>query len=260
MNVGFQSGDAVGLAICKGAYLGNPRNAWQARCARHLACPTCEAKRSAKKAHQVKERLKVAEYYLEDDLTVGVLTTTLPGEAHASKVRYGSLREQYDYFIKRTTLPGLTGWHSMRGLNKLIVDLGAWGGTHFIEFTWNGKKSWWNLHCHSLLYGPDKLDRLKETSLYSIVPDQLLLQKSNRGKTSVAFSKLGFGPRYTLDYAEDHELDSILKYSSKVAYATKPFKAPKSKFTEIRDFLDSNPRLSRPFGQNANKPDSLPDF
>ena len=240
--------------------MGNPRNAWQAKCARHLQCPSCEAKRAAKKAHEVRNRLKVAEYYLEEDLQVGVLTTTLPGVKHPSGIRYGTLKEQYDYMIERTTLPGLTGWHSMRGLNKLLTDLGAWGGTHFLGFTYNQKKDWWNVHAHSLFYGPEKLDRLKSTTGYKEEPGQLLLQKTNKGKSSVAFSKLGFGPRYTLDYADDHELENILKYSSKVAYATKPFKSPRSKKFEVRDFLETNPRLSRPFGQNANKPDSLPDF
>ncbi len=208
----------------------------------------------------MRERLKVAEYYLEEDLTVGVLTTTLPGTKHPSGIRYGSLREQYDYMIERTTLPGLTGWHSMRGLNKLLTDLGAWGGTHFMEFTYNKKKEWWNVHAHSLFYGPETLDRLKPTTGHAQVPDQLLLQKTNKGKSSVAFSKLGFGPRYTLDYAEEHELEHILKYSSKVAYATKPFKNPKFMRFEVEEFLESNPRLSRPFGQNANKADSLPDI
>ncbi len=240
--------------------MGNPRNAWQARCARHLACPSCEAKRAAKKAYQMKARLEVAEWYHEEDLTVGVLTTTLPGQAHASGIRFKSLKEQYDYFIERTTLPGLTGWHSMRGLNRLLTDLGAEGGTHYLEFTYNDAQEWWNVHCHTLFYACETLDRLKSTTTYSEEKGSLLLQKRNKGKSCVVFDKLGFGKRYTLDYADEHELEQILKYSSKVAYSTKPFKAPKSKFREVGEFLDSNPRLSRPFGRNANKPDILPDF
>ena len=53
----------------------------------------------------------------------------------------------------------------------------------------------------------------------------------------------------------------MLLYSSKVAYATKPFKAPKDKFFETREFMESSPepRFSRPFGDNAIKLTSLPD-
>ena len=55
----------------------------------------------------------------------------------------------------------------------------------------------------------------------------------------------------------------LLQYSSKVAYATKPFKAPKEKELEIRNFLigldGKMPRLSRPFGDAVKSIVSLPD-
>jgi hypothetical protein len=87
----------------------------------------------------------------------------------------------------------------------------------------------------------------------------LLMKKENKGRTNVGLARLGYGPRYTLDYADTHELDQIIRYSSKVAYVTKPFKAPKHKFGEIEDFMYTNPRLSRPFGRNQYKIDTLPD-
>ena len=101
----FSSGSATGLAICKGAWLGRPDEAWKHKCARWLACPTCEGKRAGKRAHEMKERLKVARHYLGNDMTVGVLTVTLPGQKHESGIRYKSLKEQYDYAVSRTTLP-----------------------------------------------------------------------------------------------------------------------------------------------------------
>jgi hypothetical protein len=231
----------------------------------------------------MKERLKVARHYLGNDMTVGVLTVTLPGQKHESGIRYKSLKEQYDYAVSRTTLPGLPGWHSMRGMNRLLcgkpdhkgfgknkVDhgLGADGGTHFLEFTYNNKKSWWNVHMHSLFYAAEKLDRLKQSekvledpncshSLHSY--ESLVPRSKAKGRTSVVLSRLGYGSRYTLDYADSHELDQLVRYSSKVAYVTKPFKAPKSKFGEIEEFMYTNPRLSRPFGRNQYKIDSLPD-
>lgn len=270
----FSSGSATGLAICKGAWLGRPDEAWKHKCARWLACPTCERKRAGKRAHDMKERLKVARHYLGNDLTVGVLTVTLPGQKHESGIRYKSLKEQYDYAVARTTLPGLPGWHSMRGMNRLLCGkpdhkgygknsqgygLGADGGTHFMEFTYNNSKKWWNVHMHSLFYAATPLDRLKSTSRHVVDGDELLLKKENKGRTNVGLARLGYGPRYTLDYAETHELDKMIQYSSKVAYVTKPFKAPKSKFGEIEEFMYTNPRLSRPFGRNQYKIDSLPD-
>jgi hypothetical protein len=51
----------------------------------------------------------------------------------------------------------------------------------------------------------------------------------------------------------------LIKYSSKVAYATKPFKAPKHKKFEIEEFMLTNPRLSRPFGRNQFKMPQTPE-
>lgn len=270
----FSSGSATGLAICKGAWLGRPDEAWKHKCARWLQCPSCERKRASRRAFEIKERLKVARHEYGNDLQVGVLTVTLPGVKHESGIRYASLKEQYDYAVARTTLPGLPGYHSMRGMNRVLSGkpdhrgfgkkaihdgLGAVGGTHFMEFTYNNSKEWWNVHMHSLFFGPEKLDRLKETSRHVIEEDQLLLKKEVGGRQSVLFSKLGYGPRYSLDYCEPDELEQLIKYSAKVAYVTKPFKAPKHKRFEIEEFMHTNPRLSRPFGQNQFKMPSFPD-
>jgi len=102
----FSSGSATGLAICKGAWLGRPDEAWKHKCARWAQCPSCERKRASKRAHEIKERIKVAMHEYGNELQVGVLTVTLPGVKHESGIRYASLKEQYDYAIARTTLPG----------------------------------------------------------------------------------------------------------------------------------------------------------
>ena len=90
-----------------------------------------------------------------------------------------------------------------------------------------------------------------------------MLRNNPGGGTNRFFERLGLGPRYSLDYAEGHELEMLVQYSSKVAYATKPFKAPKIKEPEIRDFLigldGKMPRLSRPFGDATKSIVSLPD-
>ncbi len=236
--------------------MGNPRDAWKVRCPRHRMCPSCEAKRAAKRAYELRQRLRTAHYYHEEDLVVGVLTTTLPGQDHP--IRHGSLRDQYDYVTDRIYISGLSGVHSMRGLNKVLAELGAEGGTHYMEFTYNNSKGWWNVHMHSVFYGCGELDHLQATSSHYEENGELLLKKRNKGKVSNLFSNLGFGPRYTLDYAEEHEIENILKYSSKVAYATKPFKAPISKSGEIDDFMTKSIRLARPFGRNAKGLDTLP--
>jgi hypothetical protein len=132
-----------------------------------------------------------------------------------------------------------------------------------VEFTWNNKQSWWNLHGHTLFWGWEKLDHLKQTSSYDFErePELLLGTKINKGKRTRLLEALGFGQRYTLDYAEAHELELMVRYSAKVAYATKPFKAPAQKGREIRDFLEGHdsaqPRLARPFGDSTRPHDHL---
>jgi len=268
----FKAESAVGLAICKGGWLGRPDEAWKHKCARWLACPSCERKRAGKKAHEISARLKEAQYYYGNDLVVGVLTVTLPGIHHESGIRFKSLKEQYDYAVERTTIKGLTGRWSMRGMNKMLCGktdpsgikfgdhgLGALGGTHFLEFTWNDSKNWWNVHMHSLFYGVSKLDYLNSTSHTRCNDGELLLEKYQKNRSSAGLAKLGYGKLYTLDYAEVDELESLIQYSSKVAYVTKPFKAPKHKFAEVEEFMYTNPRLSRPFGRNQYKIDTLPE-
>lgn len=249
-------GDRVGLAICKGVHMGSPRSPYQAKCAKWVMCPRCESEKAARVANRISKRLETEFELADGDLTVGVLTWTLPGRNHP--IRRGTLREQYDYATARTRLKGLPGDHSMRGLNLWLNAKGARGGTHFLEFTWNPTRKWWNLHGHTLFWAWTAIDDLQETTVRSWDPaESLLEEKKVLGKRTRAFPRLGFGERYSLDYAEEHELQSTIRYSSKVAYTTKPFKAPKEKRGEIRDFLigvdGPEPRLSRPFGE-ATKP------
>ena len=226
-------------------------------------CPACEHKKAGMRAWQIGERLRNFDEETNGEMAVGVLTLTGPGR-EAPAFRYANLRNQYDYFTARKTLPGFVGEHSMRGVNKLLTDHGAVGGTHFIEFTFNQKQNWWNVHTHSVFWGDERLGILKDTTRWEFPEDGPLLGVKTVGaRQSIGLQRLGFGKRYSLDYAEDHELEQIARYSSKVAYATKPFKAPKSKSGEIRDFLlgldGTEPRLARPFGE-AIKGLGLQDF
>ena len=254
--------NALGLATCKGVNRGKPDHSWRAQCARSAMCPACEHKKAGRRAWQIGERLRRFDEETNGEMAVGVLTLTGPGRA--SGFRYADLRTQYEYMTARVTLPGFVGHHSMRGVNKLLTDHGAVGGTHFIEFTYNNSKDWWNVHTHSLFWGDERLSILKDCSSWSFPEDGPLLgERKVRGRQSIGLQRLGFGKRYSLDYAEDHELEQIVRYSSKVAYATKPFKAPKKKCGEIRDFLlgldGKEPRLARPFGE-AIKGLGLQDF
>jgi hypothetical protein len=250
-------GMRTGLAICKGLHAGSPRTAWQTLCPRYRMCPSCESVKAGRRASKLSTRLE-SEYELADgDLTIGVLTTTLPGRGHP--IRRGTLREQYDYLTRRVRFQGEPGDHSMRGLNRLLERKGARGGSHFIEFTYNSKKGWWNTHMHSLFWAWEKMDDFQETTEYHWDPAESLLQtKTVGGKRTRMLPRLGLGERYSLDYAEDDELELMIRYSSKVAYATKPFKAPISKSLEIAEFLQGDsknglpePRLARPFGEGS---------
>lgn len=247
---------AMGTAVCTGVHKGDPRDAWRTLCHTSRMCPSCEQRKASRRANGIRKRLEVWDFLTEGDFTVGVLTTTLPGQSHW--VRHASLKQQYDYMTERRQ-----NTHSMRGMNYALKRLGAEGGTHFLEFTWSKDNEWWNLHNHSLFWGHGKLDDLQPTTQHKVEADQLLLRKSVKGRANKFFERLGLGKMYSLDYAEGHELEMLMQYSSKVAYATKPFKAPKEKEPEIRDFLigldGKKPRLSRPFGDAVKSIVSLPD-
>lgn len=251
---------ALGQAVCLGVHKGDPRDAWRTLCHTSRMCPSCEQRKATRRANGIRKRLEVWDFLTEGDFTVGVLTTTLPGKHHW--VRHGSLRQQYEYMTERRQ-----DTHSMRGLNYALKKLGAEGGTHFLEFTWSKKNGWWNLHNHTLFWGYGHLDGIEATDRHVESEDylgpRLLLKKEVKGLENRFFRRLGLGGRYSLDYAEGHELEMLMQYSSKVAYATKPFKAPKEKELEIRNFLigldGKMPRLSRPFGDAVKSIITLPD-
>lgn len=258
---------SMGQAVCTGVHKGDPKDAWRTLCSASRMCPSCSRRRSIQKAADLRSRIEVMDFLNEGDYTVGVLTVTLPGRDH--DIRHGTLQEQYDYFTERIYFPGVSGNHSMRGLNWLMARLGALGGKHFLEFTWSKKNEWWNLHCHTVFWAYEKLDGFRSTSTtkqnYELGEETLLRTKTNRGRMAkkLLADTLGFGPRYTLDYADLHEMDAMIQYSNKVAYSTKPFKAPKEKDSEIQDFLAGSggtlPRLARPFGDAQKRLIELPD-
>ncbi len=270
---------ALGLAMCKGVNRGRPDQNFTALCHRSAMCPSCERVKSGRRAHGIARRISAFDEETDGDFECGVLTLTMPGKAHSSQIRFADLPSQYEYITARETLPGLPGYHSMRGVNRLLSDLGAVGGTHFLE--WTHKGSWWNLHTHSLFWSHDKLDRLKDSTKTTYpegyhlnntggpaywVPPPLEGVKKVHNRSSKALEKLGLGRIYSLDYAEDHEKESQMRYAAKVAYSTKPFVAPIGKRFEISDFLagvsSKQPRLARPFGsaQQRLEPPSMKEW
>ena len=224
-------------------------------CSRGMMCPRCETKRASQRAWKLVQRLQNDLDMAEDEgsqLKVGVLTMTLPGRTHW--VRGGSLRQQYDYMTERKTVPYRVGHHSMRGLNTIMQEWGVTGGSHNIEFTYNENTGNWNTHTHSIVVGDKDVMELPmaETKTQIWREDELLSEDKIGGGFSNCLSKLGFGRRYSLDYAEDHEFEATIRYAAKVAYMTKPIKAPASKRGELRRFFGgydgTTPRLSRPIG------------
>ncbi len=226
-------------------------------CSRHVMCPKCESRRAATRAWKLGQRLNSEIELMEDecsDLRVGVLTTTLPGLKHRSGIRRGNLRKQYDYLTARTNFSGRSGAHSMRGLNTLLRDMGVHAGCHNLEFTWNDKKNWWNVHNHSIILA-DKLswsNEISETKDRIWEAGDLLDRTEVTGGYSPLIESLGLGRRYSLDWAEPSEFEQTIRYAAKVAYLTKPIKAPRDKRLELSRFFNgfggSYPRLSRPYG------------
>lgn len=224
-------------------------------CSRGMMCPRCENTRASKRAWNLCKRLENDLDMAEDEgsqLQVGVLTVTLPGKG--SRIRRANLRSQYDYMTSRTTLPYHVGHHSMRGLNTKLKEWGVTGGCHNIEFTWSSKNKWWNTHCHSIIVGDKEcMDvPLNETKSILWEHDRLLPTEKVTGGFSNRLQDLGFGRRYSLDWARPEEFAQTIRYAAKVAYMTKPIKAPAEKRAELRRFFGgfdgTNPRVSRPIG------------
>lgn len=225
-------------------------------CSRGMMCPKCESRRASNRGRKLMQKLN-AELEIAEESgwrvpDVGVLTLTIPGRTHP--IRYAPLREQYEYITERVTLPGKTGWHSMRGVNKMLDMLGVHGGCHNLEFTWNEDEQWWNTHIHSLVIGYGLKKQFDSAGLFETAKfDWNANREWEWDKTLVGgfydrLDQLGLGRRYSLDWAEPHEYESIVRYSAKVAYMTKPVKATKEKRGELVRFFLSSPRLSRPIG------------
>lgn len=228
-------------------------------CGRHLMCPVCNeiaASRKAAQYHRIlNDDFKMSEEY-GWPLRVDVITTTLPGKQ--SWIRHEGLQEQYNYMTARTNVRGIGGDHSMRGLNYKLNKWGYYGGCHFIEFTWNKHRKWWNVHNHTIAVGfeTDVTLPIKETSQkdWSGLRYEKIPYVTHGGFTS-EFKENGLGRRYSLDTAEHHEVADCIGYVAKLAYVTKPVKAPKEKRSELRRFFsigqyktEKAPRLTRPFG------------
>ena len=239
-------------------------------CARWRLCPACEDVRARRMQAKVARRLQHELDWAEDvgwTPKVAILTTTLPGKE--SEVRSQSLAEQVEYLTSRTTMPGYTGWHSMRGLNTKMKEWGVAGGSHHIEFT--NKSGTWNCHLHSVMFGFEddwsvplasstKMNEWNDDLTMKLQPEKLeVATRSNKR----VLSPLGLGRIYTLDVATEDELAQVVRYSAKVQYVTKALDVKKMNGAltkEVSDFLDgkptkrggrSYPRLARTFGSWA---------
>ena len=239
-------------------------------CARWRLCPACEDVRAKRMQAKVARRLQHELDWAEDvgwEPKVAILTTTLPGKE--SCVRTADLETQVNYLSQRVTLPGYTGWHSMRGLNTKMKEWGVAGGSHHIEFT--NSSGNWNCHMHSVMFGFEddwnvplkhstKLNEWNDDLTMKLVPEKLEVKtKSNKR----VLSPLGLGRIYTLDVATPDELAAVVRYSAKVQYVTKQIDVKKmnsSLRAEVSDYLagkklkngrSSFPRLARNFGSWA---------
>ena len=110
------------------------------------------------------------------------------------------------------------------------------------------------VHNHSILLADKESwsNDISETKDRIWESSELLDRTEVVGGTNNQFDHYGLGRRYSLDWAEPHEFAQTIKYAAKVAYITKPNKAPRQKRLELSKYFNGfsgkYPRLSRPFG------------
>ncbi len=224
-------------------------------CARHQLCNECMKKQASQKLAQLFETLDMVAFHRPDAKAAGVLTRTLPGHHHNSRIRGAPLFKQYQY---------LQSLRRSRSERQWMYDIGALGGITVLEAVKRPDKPW-HLHTHEILYEsasyPISLNASKvEETCRACEKDvdecdltaDCIHQGTKRkvgGRWNNDLSKQGWGRRYSWDPHEDIGVGYLVKF----AYVIKAPQfeeqiTPKDERELAMFYRNTRPRMIRPWG------------
>lgn len=229
-------------------------------CGRHELCPRCMKKQASQKLAQLFEALDMVSHLRPTVQAAGVLTRTLPGHRHASRIRGAPLFRQYEY------MNDLLSPHTNAGKleRQWRYDIGAVGGITVFEAVKRRNKSW-HLHTHEILFesinSPITLRAsdvsetcreckkdLDECDLTAACINSGTTRKVG-GRWNNDLSKMGWGRRYSWDKHGDIGLGYLVKF----AYVIKAPQfdedlEPKDRQELSMFYRNSRPRMIRRWG------------
>lgn len=245
--------------IKKTRFLSTPCEATRP-CGRHQLCPRCMKKQASQKLAQLFEALDMVHHLRPTVQAAGVLTRTLPGHRHSSRIRGAPLFRQYEY-MQRLLSP-----HTEEGRieREWRSRIGAVGGITVLEAVKRKNKKW-HLHTHEILFESihssiqlrasdvDETCRNCEKDIDECDSTAACILGGTTRKVSGRWSKdlsdMGWGRRYSWDKHADIGLGYLVKF----AYVIKAPQfeeelEPKDRQELALFYRNTRPRMIRRWG------------
>lgn len=227
-------------------------------CGRHELCTSCMKKMASRKLAQLFEALDMVQHLRPTVRAAGVLTRTLPGYKHKSRIRGAPLFRQYEY------ANDLIRGNNCRTENQWRYDIGAVGGITVFEAVKKPNKAW-HLHTHEILFESihspitlrasdvQEFCRSCEKEVDECDLTAACIHGGTRrkvgGRWNNDLSKMGWGRRYSWDPHEDIGLGYLVKF----AYVIKAPQfeeelGPKDRQELAMFYRNTRPRMIRRWG------------
>lgn len=224
-------------------------------CARHQLCNECMKKQASRKLAQLFELLDMVNLLRPSVRAAGVLTRTLPGHKHKSRIRGAPLFRQYQY---------LQRLRRSRGERQWMHDIGAIGGITVLEAVKRPDKPW-HLHTHEILFesasypislnasAVEEFCRHCEKDVSECDLTATCIHSGTRrkvgGRWNSDLASMGWGRRYSWDPHEEIGVGYLVKF----AYVIKAPQfeqriEPKDERQLAMFYRNTRPRMIRPWG------------
>ena len=225
-------------------------------CGRHELCTSCMKKQASQKLAQLFEALDMVQFLRPSTVrAAGVLTRTLPGHRHPSRIRNAPLFRQYEYAqaLRRS-----------RSERQWLYDIGAIGGITVFEAVKKPGKAW-HLHSHEILFENESYPiQLKpsdvEESCRNCDQDldecdltaKCVLAGTKRkvgGRWNQDLARIGWGRRYSWDPHEDIGVGYLVKFAYVIkAPQFEEQMGPKDERELAMFYRNTRPRMIRRWG------------